>query len=91
MLHNFNQFINESKEDEFNSLVKGDIVLHRGHRCKVTSVAKDKEGLVYSIGIDPAEKREASKFDRTLNLSQFKQQVSGVIKKEKTKKEEDED
>jgi hypothetical protein len=89
MLNNFNQFINESKEDEFNSIVKGDIVLHRGHRCKVLSVMKDKEGIVYSIKIDPIERKEASKFDRSLNLSQFKQQVSGVIKKEKTEEDED--
>jgi hypothetical protein len=89
MLNNFNQFINESKEDEFNSIVKGDIVLHRGHRCKVLSVMKDKEGIVYSIKIDPIERKEASKFDRSLNLSQFKQQVSGVIKKEKTEEDGD--
>lgn len=76
---NFNQFINESKEDEFNSLKKGDVILHQGTRCEIKSVQKNKEGLVDVIKLD--------KTGKSLNLNQYKQQVSGVIKK----KEEDED
>lgn len=79
---NFDKFINESQENEFNSLEKGDIILHRGTRCEVKSVLTNKEGGVDTIKLD--------KSNKTLNLAQFKQQVSGVIKKQEKKKEDDE-
>jgi hypothetical protein len=85
MLYNFNKFLNESKEDEFNTLVPGDIVLHRGFRCEVKSVFKDKNETVDAIKINSPQGKD----HRTLSLAQFKQQVSGVIKKEKTEKDED--
>jgi hypothetical protein len=84
---NFDQFINESREGEFNSLEKGDIVLHRGFRFEVKSILKNKEGMVDTVKIAPIKRLDDSTHSKSLSLAQFKQQVSGVIKKEKTKDE----
>ncbi len=80
---NFYQFINESKEDDFNSLIKGDIVLRRGTRFEVKSILKNKEGLIDTVKIAPVKRMDDSTHTSTLNLSQFKEQVSNVIKKAK--------
>ncbi len=84
MLYNFNQYINESKEDEFRSLEKGDIILYAGARYKV------KTANEYAISLTPIKKAQgADNKALKANLAQYKERGGGII--EKAKKEEDED
>ena len=85
MLYNFNQFINESKEDEFRSLKKGDVILYAGARYTVKSANE------YSISLTPLKRAAGDSSNKSLkaNLAQYKERGGGII--EKAKKEEDED
>lgn len=84
MLYNFNKFINESKEDEFRSLKKGDIILYSATRFEV------KKADEYQIALSPVKKVEGEPFKTVkVNLSQYKEKGGGII--QKAKKEENED
>lgn len=84
MLHSFNRFINESKEDEFRSLKKGDIVLYIGAKYQV----KSADG--YLATLVPLKKAEGEP-SRTVkaNLAQYKERSGGIVEKFREKEDED--
>jgi hypothetical protein len=82
MLRNFNQFINESKEDEFRSLEKNDVILYDATRYKVNS-AND-----FTISISPIKGASRTK---SVSLAQYKEKGGAIISRAEKKEKKDEE
>ena len=76
-MFNFNQFVNESKDDEFNSIKANDLVIWRGTRYKVKKAGHGIIHLPKKDGDDTIK----------ISLGQWKQYGGRII--EKTKKEDE--